>query len=250
MRRIPAPARERGSPRPDRPVFVADRGFRQALTQATIVLGAALLAGWLIALIVGALGWGRLPGVPYVGGANGNPSTPLSPGSEPTRGSVTTQAPFDSAIHPAPISSSGDPRSFPGDPLSSGALRSLSRSHSTLPHRARSPFAFSTPPSNPISSTVAPRQGSGSRQGAGSQSHTGIPSSPGASTTTSPPHGTGSANGQSSDRRSTNRGSSSTTLSRESGQPAETPNGNLPAQNALPGNPSALARGKGGNPAH
>lgn len=60
----PTAAHPLGSDGPERPVFAA-RGHRRPLWLARISRAVALLVGlWVIALVAGALGLGRLPGVP------------------------------------------------------------------------------------------------------------------------------------------------------------------------------------------
>jgi hypothetical protein len=54
----------------DRPVFAADRRWRQRFVSAGLGLGGALLLGWLVALVAGALGFGRLPALPFAGGGS------------------------------------------------------------------------------------------------------------------------------------------------------------------------------------
>lgn len=207
---VGAPGPASRLPERERPVFVADHGRRQALMRAMIVLGAVLIAAWLIALVAGALGWGNLPGVPFSAGSDhGQPATSASqegPAKERAAAQVVS-----------PSSTGGRASSGP------------SRSSLPAPHGSRSPAgALATPAGSGASA------GTGSRQSPGS---TGGPPNPGATT---PGNGTGSEPG--------NRGSAPSTLPHENGQPALTPNGNVPAQDAHGGNPNALAYRKGESP--
>jgi hypothetical protein len=62
----------------DRPVFAADRRWRQRSVNAVLGLGGALLVGWLVALIAGALGLGSLPALPLTGGGSETAAAPRS----------------------------------------------------------------------------------------------------------------------------------------------------------------------------
>jgi len=209
----PGPAsRPPERPERERPVFVADHGRRKALMRAMTVLGAVLIAVWLIALVAGALGLGNLPGVPFSAGSDhGQPATSASQG-KPAKERAAAQV---------------------VSPLSAGGRASPRPSRSSLPapHESRSPAgALSTPAV------------SGASAGGGSQHSPGLTGGPPNPGTTTPKNGTGGGPG--------NRGSAPSTLPHENGQPAVTPNGNVPAQDAHGGNPSAPGYGKGENPGH
>lgn len=73
------------------PVFVADHGWRQRAVKAGTAAATALLLAWLVAIVIGALGFGSLPNVPFTGedsdprGSNGTPSQRAeTPGSQST----------------------------------------------------------------------------------------------------------------------------------------------------------------------
>ncbi len=210
---------------PERPVFVADHGRRHALIRAMVVLGAALIAAWLIALVAGALGWGNLPGVPFSKGSDhGQPATSASQEKPATEQAATqrqgTSSPANQAVSP----SSAGGRASPGP----------SGSASPAPHGSQSPAgALSTP------------AGSGASAGAGTQRSPGSRGSPPNPGTTTPSNGAGSGPG--------NGGGGSahpSTTPRQSGQPALTPSGNVPAQDAYGGNPNALVNRNSGNPGY
>ena len=200
---------------PERPVFVADHGRRHALIRAMIFLGAALIAAWLIALVAGALGWGNLPGVPFSEGSDhGKPATSASQAKSAREQAAAQRQGTSSPANKVMIPSTAGGRASSGSSL-------------LAPHRSQSAIGASSTPA-----------GSGASAGTGSQQSPGLtgPSNPG---TTTPSNGAG---------RGPGKGGS--TLPHESGQPDQTPNGNVPAQNANGGNPNAPAYGKGGNPGH
>lgn len=191
---VGAPGPASRPPEREHPVFVADHGRRKALMRAMTVLGAVLIAAWLIALVAGALGWGNLPGVPFSAGSDhGQPATSASQ-ERPAKERAAAQV-------VSPSSAGG--RAFSG------------------------------------SSLLAPH-GSGASAGTGSRQSPGLTGGPPNPGTTTPRNGTGSGPG--------NRGSAPSTLPHENGQPALTPNGNVPAQDAHGGNPKAHVYGKGESP--
>jgi hypothetical protein len=49
----------------ERPVFVADHPWRPRVVSAAIALVGALLLGWLVAIVMGAVGFGSLPALPF-----------------------------------------------------------------------------------------------------------------------------------------------------------------------------------------
>jgi hypothetical protein len=226
----------------ERPVFVADRGWRHLLVRAMIVLGAALIAAWLIALVAGALGWGNLPGLPFSEGAghgqSGGASSQARPAAETTAAQKGPSGVANRAISPSAAGSPTSSRS-PGPSL-------------PAPVESRSPNgALSTPTKtgagsqSPAGSSSPPAAGPETPAGSGSQQNAGSPgatSSPGATT---PSNGAG--------REAGNGGNAAPSfIPRESGRPAVTPSGTVPAEYAHGGNPDALALayGQGGNPAH
>lgn len=52
----------------NRQVFVADHAWRQRAVRAGTAAAGALLLGWLVAIVIGGLGFGSLPGLPFAGG--------------------------------------------------------------------------------------------------------------------------------------------------------------------------------------
>ena len=71
---------------PERPVFVAEHG-RRALVMRFVARTAAALAGlWLVGLLAGAFGFGRLPAVPFppIGALHGQ--TAAAPDRAPSKG--------------------------------------------------------------------------------------------------------------------------------------------------------------------
>src|ERR1700730_11547461 len=59
----PQASRQNGSAPPayERPVFSAERWRRPAMVRALVGIGGLLLGAWLLALLLGALGFGGLP---------------------------------------------------------------------------------------------------------------------------------------------------------------------------------------------
>src|SRR5436190_9701769 len=53
------------------PVFVAEHPWRGRALRAATAAAALLLSAWLVAIVVGALGFGSLPGVPLSGDVGG-----------------------------------------------------------------------------------------------------------------------------------------------------------------------------------
>lgn len=226
---------------PERPVFVSDHGRRHALIRAMIVLGATLIAAWLIALVVGALGWGRLPGVPFSASSDHGRTVigRENPGAD--RAATQRRGSPGAADRVGVTSSAG------GGRASSARSRSL-----TSPYGSRHP---SGAPSTPTK--VGGSAGKGSQQGPGSPTNTanapagsaasgGTGQSSGSSGGTASPGATTPGNGGGSGSGNGGNASSSTPPP-QSGQPALTPSGNVPAQDAYGGNPNALAYGRGGN---
>jgi hypothetical protein len=216
----------------ERPVFVAERGWRRLLIRATIVFGAGLLAAWLIALVAGALGWGNLPGLPFSAGGDhrqsgasiGRPSEARLAAAQPRPLSVANRATGPSAV--SMRASSRPPAAAMGRPPG-GALPT--------------PKTMGARPQAPVRSSSPPAAWSGAPPEAGAQRESGSTggSSGTASTGTPPGNGPG-----------VEPGHSGSPPSHESGPPAVTSSGNVPAEDAHGGNPSALAYGQGGNPTH
>jgi hypothetical protein len=237
---------------PERPVFVAEHGFRRALIRTTIVVGATLLAAWLAALVAGAIGWGNLPGVLFLGGSDPSNSGASVGRSDPARGQAPAQR----------LGASSLVGRLAG-PAPGGAIPSTRAGSSpTAPRALRSPRGASSIPTRPGGSSVGrPRQGSGlgsggsalvapsASSGSGAGAGTGSPKSAGSTEVLQSKGATTSGSGVGG---ASSSGSSAPTgtLPHEIGQPAETPSGNIPAQDAHGGNPSALSYGKGGNPEH
>ena len=64
----------------DQPVFVADHPWRGRAVKAAIVAAALVLLGWLVAIVIGALGFGSLPGIPFTEGDGNGGSASSAPG--------------------------------------------------------------------------------------------------------------------------------------------------------------------------
>jgi hypothetical protein len=222
---------------PERPVFVADHGWRQVLIRATIVLGAVLLAAWLIALVASALGWGNLPGLPFSEGIDhGRPGASVSQEKSAAEPASVKKGP--SSIAERATSPSADRRAS-SSPIGSSLAG---------PTGSRSPIgALSTPKKTGAGSQSpvfpSPPAQSGTAAGTGSQQSPGSKSATQGSPSTTPGQGAGS--------RSGNGGSAApSALQHEAGQPVVTPSGNVPTEDAHGGNPNALAYGKDGSPSH
>jgi hypothetical protein len=87
----------------ERPVFVARGPYRTRLVLAAGVALAALASLWLLALLAGALGLGRLPVVPlpHVGRLGDAHSTPARKSTAPRKGTLTDRPkPVGSPIRP------------------------------------------------------------------------------------------------------------------------------------------------------
>jgi len=188
----------------DDPVFVTEHPHRRVLVRAAVISGAVLLVAWLIALVLGALGFGTLPGLPFVGGGN--------------------QAPADSASAPrVPV-----PASIKAEPARPTAGDSAA---------AASSANGSEPASAP--GHAAPDTGSGAASpgsGAPSSSPSGGSASPASPTTVAPTNGgsggTGSSNG---------RGAPAEKPVGGRGAPSVNPAGHAPGGNAHGANPNAAA---------
>jgi hypothetical protein len=85
-----------------RPIFVAEHAWRSHAVKAAIAATALLLLAWLVAIVIGALGFGSLPGVPLTGDDGGGAKRTL--GSEPKRAEPAT---VESASSLAPASGVG-----------------------------------------------------------------------------------------------------------------------------------------------
>jgi hypothetical protein len=86
-----------------RPIFVAEHAWRGHAVKAAIAATALLLLAWLVAIVIGALGFGSLPGVPLTGDdAGGGAKSTL--GSQPKRAEPAT---VESASSLAPASGVG-----------------------------------------------------------------------------------------------------------------------------------------------
>jgi hypothetical protein len=59
----------------NRPVFVAEQPWRGRAVRAGVAAAGLLLLGWLVAIVIGALGFGSLPAVAVTSGAEGRGST-------------------------------------------------------------------------------------------------------------------------------------------------------------------------------
>lgn len=94
----PSPPAAFDRPASERPIFVAE-GDRRARWLARLGRAAAVLVAlWLVALLAGALGFGRLPGVPYLGPGSHNAHHAVTPQS--SRPPAPTATPRNAAIPP------------------------------------------------------------------------------------------------------------------------------------------------------
>jgi hypothetical protein len=64
------------------PVFVAEHPRRKRALHAAVATGGALLLAWLVAVVIGALGFGSLPGVPF-GSNDDQPQTASEHSAKP-----------------------------------------------------------------------------------------------------------------------------------------------------------------------
>src|SRR5438094_6947620 len=90
----------------ERPVFVADGGRRAAILRCISIAAAGLTAAWLVALLTGAFGFGRLPAVPFppigalhehAGGAPSRGSSKRSQHDPPPAGGGGLRGPLDTS---------------------------------------------------------------------------------------------------------------------------------------------------------
>jgi hypothetical protein len=86
------------APSRDQPVFVADHPWRGRAVKAAIAAAALLLLGWLVAIVIGALGFGSLPGIPFAEGDGNGGSASSAPG-HPTAGSAPPGPASPSAVN-------------------------------------------------------------------------------------------------------------------------------------------------------
>lgn len=220
---------------PERPVFVADRGRRNTLMRAMVLLGIVLAATWLIALAVSVVGWGRLPGLPFSATGADHAQSAFSAGqgkpaaeraAQGGRGATSTGGRVHSAIPGAVFPMSRGPRSPIG--------------------------ASSTPAGRGASAIGEPRRSLGS----GSHSPAGLPSTPSGS-------GVGTGSQQSADPTGGSQGRGAKAAGNgpgsgpghgggsappASGEPETTSSGKVPAEDAHGGNPNAPAYGRGETP--
>jgi hypothetical protein len=172
-----------GTMGPEKPVFVADTGHRQRLLRFGALGLGAITGAWLIALLVGTLGFGRLPGLPLpsVGvlhdpkGGDAQETHRASEGGRPRSGGSTPSARRDPARGSG--ADGGDPRA----PAHRGGGRKGGDATSQNPPGG--PATVSTPSPTPSpapsSTTVAPA-GSTTPSRAPSQTPSGNPVQAGA----------------------------------------------------------------------
>jgi hypothetical protein len=173
----------------EKPVFVAEDGRRQATLRFGALVVAALMGAWLIALIAGALGFGRLPVLPLPsvgalhdrGGAQAQAGPRKSDQAEPAAdadSAAASSTPTSRKEHSAPVGqktpsrgSGGTGKAAPGQsrpspvhgpgvtvPVASPSPTTTSTTSSTTPSRAPS----QTPSGNPVpSGTTGPGSASG-----------------------------------------------------------------------------------------
>src|SRR5437763_13892470 len=65
------------------PVFVAEHPWRRRGLRAGVVGSGVLLAAWLLAVVIGALGFTSLPGVPFDRGGGSPPQAAATPRPKP-----------------------------------------------------------------------------------------------------------------------------------------------------------------------
>jgi hypothetical protein len=112
-------------PPPEKIVFVAEGGRRQRAFRVAVRAAAALTGAWLLALVVGSLGLGRLPGLPLpsIGALHEQSDTAAGDSRAKDQG---TEPPAQDAPRPALPSAVEDPARVPAraapaqDPRSKG----------------------------------------------------------------------------------------------------------------------------------
>jgi hypothetical protein len=107
----------------ERSVFVSPDGRRARLLRALGRIAALITAAWLVALVAGALGFGRMPGLPLPAiGALAKPTGPPAPRA-PAAGGVRKQAPSP-VLRPIRPAGQSATRALPQRGRGSGASRS------------------------------------------------------------------------------------------------------------------------------
>jgi len=187
------------------PVFVAEHPWRRRTLRAAVAAGGALLLAWLVAVVIGALGFGSLPAVPF-GSNDVQPKTASEQSAKPAAPTHVAKQHSSAAAQP----------------------------NGSKENRANGPGSRST------SKSGSATGGSGSATG-GSGSATGGHHAAATTSPTVSPGTSGSgavnAHGANPNAGGTNAGGNSATAG--GGKPTSTPSGTAPGAYAHGANPNA-----------
>lgn len=195
----------------EKPVFAATGAARPRALKLVGRAAAGLVGLWLVALVLGAFGFGHVPGfqLPRIAGGDDAKAE-----MEPPKGQRASVAPAESAIRigthtgtAAPLSSRGPAsnartrrastgRGTGGSRGGDGGTRSTGNSGSTPPASASAPGTHPIAPSPSANSNATPQQPSSAAPGSRSQSTT-APGRTQSQATPTPGQGQGQANGRS-----------------------------------------------------
>jgi hypothetical protein len=163
------------------PVFSADDGRRERVLQAVGRLAAVFVGVWLLALLVGAMGFGRLPGLPG--------STLLDRAGRPAKARAEAPHPLPLPAVRGELRTSFAERSIAASVGPLAQRRTGSSPARTRPRTPRQPAAQPPPASQGAPPAVLPPS-PGKPQGRAVRRH-GTPAQP-----APPPPGNGSSRGQ------------------------------------------------------
>lgn len=196
------------------PVFVTERPHRRVVMRAAVISGAMLILAWLIALILGALGFSTLPGLSLAGGSD---PAPAGTTSAPRTG------PAGSTNYAPAVRAGAKPTARGGPPARSAARDPKSTSASM----------------GTASGSDAASGGSGSTSG----SAAGGATSYGPGTTGDSASGGSTGTGSASDSAGNGRGAPTEAPSGGRGAPDTNPVGQVTDGNAHALNPNAVDAG-------
>lgn len=166
-RRYPA------GPMESQPVFVAEHAWRGRAVKAAIAAAALLLLAWLVAIVIGAFGFGSLPGVTFAGDDRGGGGVNRAHGAPGSTPQGTGAADAESAPGALPSSGAGSegtlagsggsgtqdqaPEGGGGSANSGGAAVTPAQVPKTIPGSSKSVGnGRGAPPTKPIGGRGAP----------------------------------------------------------------------------------------------